>query len=209
MRLIMNRKYIFVVLFISLSVFPAYAERYSSGGEAFFVGALQGLFLMFVFWLWRVIKSGKSKQNGPSKNTIKGHVENGLSSQEKIQDIHIETLSPWEKYKLKYPKLAKSVESISDENLDKLTATDIHEKITTLQQMSTKFDCPIPELRNHCIKLFTDQFSNEELPIVIDNLSAKATEECNRESISITNTMPYILRMWIKVYMSSANTTIP
>lgn len=209
MRLFMNRKYLFVALFISLSVFPAHAERYSSGGEAFFVGALQGLFLMFVFWLWRVIKSGKSKQNSTSKNVTKRQDENGLSSHEKIQDTQTSILSPWEKYKLKYPELAKSVESISNENFDKLTSTDIHEKIATLQQMSTKFDCPISELRNHCIRMFTAQFSNEELPIVIENLSVKANEDSKRESISVTNTMPYIFSIWLKVYISSVNTTNP
>lgn len=131
-----------------VATLPAYAERYSSGGEAFFVGALQGLFLMLIFWGWRLIKGGKSKtketQSQDRAKTISAQTTDNTTSK-----VIQPSFSPWEKYKKDNADIAKDVESLIEGDLHYLSRKDILEKIATFKRVSKRFNCPISELKKY------------------------------------------------------------
>ncbi|MBD5228822.1 MAG: hypothetical protein HDS69_02095 [Bacteroidales bacterium] len=182
-----------------IATLPAHAERYSSGGEAFFVGALQGLFLMFVFWIWRLIKGGKSK----TKETHHQDVNNSVSKQNTENTIKVTQLSsnPWDKYKRNNAETAKAVESLIEGDLQYLSEKDILEKIATFKRMSKCFDCPISELKNVTVNIFVSKFNSEELRDVVDRLTDKSELESREYSISKENTMAYYAQVWLSDYL--------
>lgn len=183
-----------------LVTLPAYAERYSSGGEAAFVGALQGLFLMLVFWVWRLIKGGKSK----TKETYHQDVNNSVPKQNTentISKVAQPSLSPWEKYKMNNAETAKAVESLIGGDLQYLSEKDILEKIATFKRMSKRFDCPISELKNVTVNIFVLKFNSEELRDVVDRLTVKSELESRQYSISEKNTMAYYAQVWLSDYL--------
>lgn len=193
-------RYRILLLMCIVATLPAHAERYSSGGEAFFVGALQGLFLMFVFWVWKLIKGGKYK----SKGTHHQDVNNAVSKQNTeniISNVAQPSLSPWQKYKMNNADTAKAVESLIKEDLQYLSEKDILEKIATFDRMSKHFDCSISELKNVTVNLFVSNFNSEELRDVIDRLTVKSELESREYSISEENTMAYYAQVWLSDYL--------
>ena len=188
----------FLILCVAATL-PAYAERYSSGGEAFFVGALQGLFLMLVFWVWRLIKGGNSKTNETqyqdTNNTGSQNTENPIS---KVTQL---SFSPWEKYKMDNVDTAKAVESLIKGDLQYLSEKDILEKIATFKRMSKHFDCPISELRNVTVNTFVSKFNTEELQDVVDRLTVKSEIESREYCIKEENTMSYNTKIWLSDYL--------
>ena len=183
-----------------MATLPAHAERYSSGGEAFFVGALQGLFLMLVFWIWRHIKGGKSKtketQSQDEAKTISAKTTDNTTSQ-----VIQPSFSPWEKYKEENADIAKDVESLIGGDLQYLSRKDILEKMATFKRMSKRFDCPISELKNITINIFCSKFDTEELRNVVDRLSVKSEIESRKYCISEENTMSYYIQIWLSDYL--------
>lgn len=191
-----------ILLFIMciLVTLPAHAERYSSGGEAFFVGALQGLFLMLVFGGWRLIRGGKSK----TKKTHHQDVNNTVPKQNTENTISKEaqpSLCPWEKYKMNNAETAKAVESLIEGDLQYLSEKDILEKIATFKRMSKRFDCPISELKNVTVNIFVSKFNSEELRNVVDRLTVKSELESREYSISEENTMAYYTQVWLSNFL--------
>lgn len=183
-----------------LVTLPAHAERYSSGGEAFFVGALQGLFLMLVFGVWRLIRGGKSK----TKETHQQDVNNTVPKQNTENTISKEaqpSLCPWEKYKMNNAETAKAVESLIEGDLQYLSEKDILEKIAAFKRMSKRFDCPISELKNVTVNIFVSKFNSEELRDVVDRLTVKSELESREYSISEENTMAYYAQVWLSDYL--------
>ncbi len=175
---------------------PAYAERYSSSGEALFVGALQGLFIMLVIWVWKIFKGRKSPSETPLNNTMTTQSK-PLSMQSDASQI-----SDWEQFKIRNQDMANSIASLTSEDLTRLSSKDINEKISTFKRMEKVFNCSITDLKNTCIKSFTDQFNPEELPEVIDKLSKKADEEASIYSITKDNTMAYYIQAWLKEFIA-------
>lgn len=192
----MNTKFIAILTAIILCNLPAHAERYSSSGEAFFIGAMQGLFITSIILIYNVIKRKKSRQKKDSNSETVNAIQND-------KDNIIQDLTPWEKYRQSHTEIAKSVETMCNTNLNLLTAVDIDEKISSFQQLALKLDCPIPELKCNCIKKFTNQFTVEELPYVIESLLIKADKESKYKSIALHNTMCYQLHMWLQDYVYS------
>lgn len=183
-----------------IATLPVHAERYSSGGEAFFVGALQGLFLMFVFWVWRLIKGGKSK----TKETHRQDVNNSVPKQNTentISKVAQPSLNPWDKYKRNNAETAKAVESLIEGDLQYLSEKDILEKIATFKRMSKRFDCPISELKNVTVNIFVSKFNSEELRDVVERLTVKSELESREYSISEENTMAYYAQVWLSDYL--------
>ena len=183
-----------------IATLPAHAERYSSGGEAFFVGALQGLFLMFVFWFWRLIKGGKSK----TKETHHQDVNNSVykqNTENTISKVAQPSLNPWDKYKRDNAETAKAVESLIEGDLQYISEKDILEKIATFNRMSKHFDCPISELKNVTVNIFVSKFNSEELRDVVDRLTVKSELESREYSISEENTMAYYAQVWLSDYL--------
>lgn len=183
-----------------IATLPAHAERYSSGGEAFFVGALQGLFLMFVFWVWRLIKGGKSK----TKETHHQDVNNSVSkhnTENTISKVAQPSLNQWDKYKMNNAETAKAVESLIEGDLQYLSEKDILEKIATFKRMSMRFDCPISELKNVTVNIFVSKFNSDELRDAVDRLTAKSELESREYSISEENTMAYYAQVWLSDYL--------
>lgn len=201
----MNKKHILVIALIFISVFPAHAERYSSGGEAFFVGALQGLFIMFVIWIWRVIKNGRNKNEAHTDENIKTPI-NKLNAQSPENQYPNEKIStPWEIFQKNNASLSRTIQILSEDDLNNLTEKELDERIATLLYMSEKFKCSLSSLKQHCIEIFTSQFSPYEIPAVIEELSSKAKEESLEKSVTIKNTMNYILCSWLKKYNDHFN----
>lgn len=191
-----------LILCVIMVALPAHAERYSSGVEAFFAGALQGLFLMFVFWVWRLIKGGKSK----TKETQHQDVNNTVSKQNTentISKVAQPSLSPWDKYKMNNADTAKNVESLIEENLQSLSEKDIFEKIATFKRMSKRFDCPISELKNVTVNIFVSKFNTEELLDVVSRLTVKSEIESQEYCISEENTMSYYTQIWLSDYLAN------
>lgn len=183
-----------------VATLPAHAERYSSGGEAFFVGALQGLFLIFVFWVWRLIKGGKSK----TKETHHQEVNNSVSKQNTenaISKVAQPSLNPWDKYKMNNAETAKAVESLIEGDLQYLSEKDILEKIATFKRMSKRFNCPISELKNVTVNIFVSKFNSEELRDVVERLTVKSELESREYSISEENTMAYYALVLLSDYL--------
>ncbi|WP_297066901.1 hypothetical protein [uncultured Duncaniella sp.] len=180
----------FLILCV-VATLPAHAERYSSSGEAFFVGALQILFLMLVFWVWRLIKEGrpktKEKQHQNRENTISKVVQ--------------PLFSPWEKYKMDNADIAKDVESLIEGDLQYLSEKDIFEKIATFKRMSKHFHCPISELKNVTVNIFISKFNTEELRDVVDQLAVKSEIESQEYCISGENTMSHYIQIWLSDYL--------
>ncbi|MDE6084272.1 MAG: hypothetical protein K2G11_07260 [Muribaculaceae bacterium] len=191
-----------ILLFIMciLATLPAHAERYSSGGEALFVGALQGVFLMLVSWVWRLIRGSKSKtretHHQDVNNTIPKH-----NTENTISKLAQPSLSPWEKYKMNNTETAKAAESLIEGNLQYLSEKDIFEKIATFKRMSQRFDCPISELKNVTVNIFVSKFNSEELLDVVDRLTSKSKLESRGYSISEENTMAYYAQQWLSDYL--------
>lgn len=52
-------KYILFFLLLSSTTIPVFAARYSSKGEALFVGLLQGAFIALVIWAYQAYKNKK------------------------------------------------------------------------------------------------------------------------------------------------------
>lgn len=183
-----------------VATLPAHAERYSSGGEAFFVGALQGLFLMLVVWVWRLIKGGKSKtketQPQDGAKTISAQTTENTTSK-----VAQPSFSPWEKYKEDNADIAKDVESLIEGDLQFLSRRDILEKIATFKRMSRRFDCPISELRNVTVNIFRSKFDTEELRDVVNQLTVKSEIESREYCISKENTMSYYIQIWLSDYL--------
>ena len=183
-----------------IATLPAHAERYSSGGEAFFVGALQGLFLMLVFGVWRLIRGGKSK----TKETYQQDVNNTVPKQNTentISKVAQPSLNPWNKYKRDNAETAKAVESLIEGDLQYLSEKDILEKIATFKRMSKRFNCPISELKNVTVNIFVSKFNSEELRDVVDRLTVKSELESREYSISEENTMAYYAQVWLSDYL--------
>lgn len=176
-----------------VGILPVYAERYSSGGEAFFVGALQGLFLMFVFWLWRVIKGGKSKKTEISKE----------ASPSKASFESQPQLTPWEKYKRTNGQVATAIEMATKEDMLNLSEIDVYEKVATLKRMATHYNCPISEVKERTIKELLSKFDREELDDVLDKLEAKTEIESRQYSVAKGNTMSYYTCKWLKEYLQT------
>lgn len=179
-------------LILGMMTLPAYAERYSSSGEALFVGALQGLFIMLVIWLWKIFKSRKSPSNAPLDNT--------MTTQSKPLSMPTDAseISAWEQFKITDQDMANTITSLTNEDLTRLFSKDLNEKISTFKRMGKVFNCSLTDLKNTCIKSFTDQFNPEELPLVIDKLSKKANEEASIYAITKDNTMSHYLQVWLK-----------
>lgn len=175
---------------------PAYAERYSSSGEALFVGALQGLLIMLVVWLWNIFKGKKKSSKTESKKPV--------SSQPKSISTVIKPSqkTAWEQFKASNQELATSIASITNEDLSQLNSKDLNDKITTFKHMANHFKCAIPNLKDVCINSFTHEFSKEELPDVIDKLSKRALEESVRCSISKESTTSHYIQVWLNDYIS-------
>lgn len=55
-------KYVLFFLLLSTTTMPVFAARYSSGGEALFVGLIHGALLAFVIWAYQTYKN--RKKNG-------------------------------------------------------------------------------------------------------------------------------------------------
>lgn len=195
----MTYRFLLLIMCI-IATLPAHAERYSSGGEAFFVGALQGLFLMFIFWVWRLIKGGKSK----TKETRHQDLNNTVSKQNTentISNVAQPSLSPWDKYKMNNADTAKAVESLIKGDLRYLSEKDILEKIATFKRMSKRFNCPIPELKNVTVNIFVSKFNSDELRDVVDRLTVKSEIESREYCISEENTMSYYIQIWLSDYL--------
>lgn len=56
----MKNKFTYIALILLAFPFPMYASRYSSPGEAAFVGLLQGLFIMVIIWLISLFRKKKN-----------------------------------------------------------------------------------------------------------------------------------------------------
>lgn len=188
----------FLMLCVAITL-PAHAERYSSGGEAFFVGTLQGLFLMLVFWVWRLIKGSKSKTKETQQDTnITGSKQNTDNT---ISKVAQPSLSPWEKYKMDNADTAKAVASLIKGDLQNLSEKDIFEKIATFKRMSKQFDCQISELRDVTVNIFVSKFNTEELQDVVYRLPVKSELESREYCISEENTMSYYAMIWLSDYL--------
>lgn len=59
----MRFKILLTLFILWMTSMPAYAARYSSGGEALFVGLLQGLFFVIVIWAYNAFKKRKKKDD--------------------------------------------------------------------------------------------------------------------------------------------------
>lgn len=194
----MTRRIPFLMLCVAVAL-PAHAERYSSGGEAFFVGVLQGLFLVSVFGVWRLIKRGKSKTKDTQQDTnITGYKQNTDNTMSKVAQP---SLSPWEKYKMDNADTAKAVASLIKGDLQNLSEKDILEKIATFERMSKHFDCPISELRDVTVNIFASKFNTGELRDVVNRLTVKSELESRQYCISEENTMSYYAQIWLSDYL--------
>lgn len=189
----MKQSITFIVLI--LGVLPAYAERYSSSGEAFLVGALQCLLLMFVFWIYRLIKGIKSKSDNSQEN------ENIPLN--KPDDFLMTRRTPWEKYKLDNPEMAKYIEKISNTEMRHLSEKSIFEKELTLKKMATRYNCSIPELKEVVIRTLVTLFNREELQEVITKLTEKSKIESHKYGIAENNTMSYYIHLWLTEYLKT------
>lgn len=191
----MYRKILICITSIIYLPLPVHAERYSSGGEAFFVGAMQGLFLMLIIWLWSKYKSKKSKGKSESSKESEG-----LKDIKVNDDVHTKVKSPWEEYKLAKPELSIVIESLSLWDLDKLSIKDINQVESTLTLMTKEFECSTTELKEVCLYNIMKQFTQEELAEVISNLSVLANEESRKLSTAPEYTMPFIIKKWVEQY---------
>lgn len=185
-----------IFLILGTITLPAHAERYSSSGEALFVGVLQGLFIMLVVWLWNVFKN---KRN-PSKTESKKPVSSQAQSTSTV--IKPSQTSAWDQFRASNQELATSIASITNEDFSQLTSKDLNDKITTFKRMANHFNCDIPDLKDTCVNSFTHEFNKEDLPDVINKLSKKAYEESERYSISKENTMSHYIQIWLTDYIS-------
>ena len=190
----MTYRMLFLILCL-MTASTAHAERYSSYGEAFFVGALQGLFLMFVLGIYKFIKNNKSKskENRPTKGA--NNVNNSPHTK----------LPPLEIYNIEHATITRDLEALTNENLQYLSEKDIFEKIATLKRMSKQYDCSIPELKDVTINTFVSQFTAEELHDVVDRLAIKAEIESREYGISQKNTMSHYVRLWLIDYLSNTS----
>lgn len=59
----MRTKYILALLVIIFNAVPTFAARYSSSGEAFFCGALQGVLILIIILIYRAVKNNKKKDD--------------------------------------------------------------------------------------------------------------------------------------------------
>lgn len=184
--------YITFIILI-LGVLPAYAEQYSSGGEKFFVGVLQGLFFMFVFWIWRLFKGNNSKSG---ETPQKDNTPLNIPSSKPI-------LSPWEEYKLHNSEVAKVIERISNTDMQLLSEESILEKESTLKRMATRFNCSISELKGVVVNTFITRFSSEELRGVIVKLTEKSKTESQKYGIAEENSMSYYIQFWLTEYLQA------
>lgn len=62
----MDIKHVFALALFVLSPLHAFAARYSSPGEALFIGALQGLLIAVVIWIYNALKN-RNKTNDDDK----------------------------------------------------------------------------------------------------------------------------------------------
>lgn len=186
----MTYRILFLILCIETTL-SAYAERYSSNGEAFFIGAMQGLFVMLVIGIWRLIKGSKSK----TKETQHQDRENYISKT--IQ----QSLSPWEKFKADNADIAKEVEYLTSEDLQSFSEKDIFEKISTFYRMSKLYDCSISELKNTTVNIFVSKFNVTELRDVVQLLKVKSEIESQEYCISERNTMSHYIKIWLSDYL--------
>lgn len=187
----METKIKVLLFFYVVGILPVHAERYSSGGEAFFVGALQGLFLMFIFWIWRVIKNAKSKTSGKSKEekpTISSNIPKPL-------------LTPWENYKKENIELARAIELATNENLQNLSERAIFEKAATFKRMATQYNCSISDVKETVIKELLSKFDRGELQDVLERIEEKIEVESRQYSIAKENTMSYYTGLWLKEFL--------
>ncbi|MDE7409518.1 MAG: hypothetical protein K2N09_05795 [Muribaculaceae bacterium] len=185
-----------ILLILGTLALPAYANRYSSSGEALFVGALQGLFIMLVVWIWKFIKSRKTPSKTESENPA------ALQTQSVSTPINTPSTSAWDQFRNSNKELANSIVSITSEDLSHLSSKDLNDKITTFKRMANHFNCDIPDLKDTCVNSFTHEFNKEDLPDVINKLSKKAYEESERYSISKENTMSHYIQIWLTDYIS-------
>lgn len=195
----MTHRIPFLMLCVAVAL-PAHAERYSSGGEAFFVGALQGLFLMLVFWVWRLIKGGKPKTKEKQQQNT-NITESKQNTDIAMSKVAQPSLSPWEKYRMDNADTAKAVASLIKDDLQNLSEKDILEKIATFNRMSKHFGCPISELRDVTVNIFVSKFNTEELRDVVDRLTVKSELESLEYCISEYNTMSYYAQIWLSDYL--------
>jgi len=195
----MAYRILFLILCVLVTL-PAYAERYSSAGEACFVGALQGLLFSLVFLVWRLIKGGKSKTNETQQQGSKD-IGSKQNTENTISKVAQPSLSPWEKYKMDNADTAKAVESLIKGDLQYLSEKDILQKIATFKRMSKRFDCPISELRDAIVSIFVSKFSTEELRDVVDRLTVRSELESREYCISEENTMSFYAQIWLSDYL--------
>lgn len=191
-------RYRFQLLVLCLaSALPAHAERYSSYGEAFIFGGLQGLFFTFMFWLMGRNKRRKSKKKEMQPQNIK------IATSEVVQPNKIvrQSLSPWEKYRVENADIAKILESQTNEDLQYLSEKDIIEKVATFMRMSRRFKCPVSELKDVTVRMFVSKFNKEELRDVVDRLTVKSEIESREYCISEENTMSYYVQIWLSDYL--------
>lgn len=181
------------LIFFALGVLPVNAERYSSGGEALFVGALQGLFFMFIFWIWRIFKGRKSKTKETTKETNLSRVTNIPKPQP----------TPWEKYKKENCEVAQAIEQLAEEDMGHLSEKSISEKVAIFKRIATHYNCSILEVKEMTIKELLSKFDDEELLIVSERLTEKAENESRKYCVAKENTMAYYTKKWLNEYMQN------
>lgn len=182
-----------LLIFFVAGILPVHAERYSSGGEAIFVGAMQGLLLMLVFWIWRVIKGGKSKTNDISKET----------NQSTVSTIPQPQLTPWEKFKRDNDEDATAIEMSTQEDLRNLSEKMVLEKVSTFKRMATQLNCSISEVKETAIKELLDKFDKEELSDVLSSLEEKANFESVQYRVLKENTVSNYTGKWLREFLQA------
>lgn len=191
----------FTFIAIVLGTIPAYAERYSSGGEAFFVGALQGLFLMLVFWVWRFIKGNKSKsKENQQDERAQINLNKPISSEPK--------LTAWDTYKITNPEMAKAIGKISNVDVYGLSGKSISEIESSLKRMMNQYACQVSELKNVVVERFISRFSQEELHKVIVKLTEKSKIESQKYGIAKENTVSFYIQLWLNEHISRTRKSI-
>lgn len=176
-----------------VTAFPIHAERYSSNGEAFFVGGMQGLFIMLIFGVCRLIKGSISK----AKKTQSQESENATSK------VVQPSLSAWENFKEENIEIIKV---LTKEDLQYLSEKDLLEKVATFKRMSEQYNCSISELKDVTVNIFISKFNIEELQEVINRLTVKSEIESRKYCISEANTMSYYTQIWLSDYLYNKST---
>ena len=192
----MYLKLLFFSLFLILSVFPSYAGQSQGIVELFVCGGIIGILaplaLGAISKIWSFLMSLATSESNQATN-LPNKTFNVQSQN---------SLSPWERYKSTHNEIAGFIEYLTDENLNLLSVNELNERLSVFRQMTVRFDCSIHNLKATCVSHITTQFSEDEMPEVIESLRQKAYIESRQHNIAIECTMPYYLHKWLKEYMA-------